>query len=505
MKKLDLINFPSADVLVIGAGVAGLRAAEAACKANAEVRIVSSGGMASPGVIGFNAPVAPEDSPELFLQDILRNSGGVGSTGLMERLAFESADCVRKLEAEGLHFDRNPDGSFHLLRPLGCSCPRLVHCGNVTAKRYLEAARARLPDPADFFVLELLTHDGAVCGALGISGGRPAAIRARAVVLAAGGGGGIYERTTYPASCCGNGYALAQRAGARLRDMEFVQFEPCRCVKVPMGISTTFLEKGGALLNGRGERFLLPVAPAGEGTLSKAELALGAAREIAEGRGGVFLDLSGLPREVITRDHALYDQRFRSVGIDLTRDRIEIAPAAHTFLGGVEVDRHCASGVPGLFAAGEVTGGLHGANRIGGNAGTEIFLFGAVAGASAASYAKSRSLPEPDIPDLPEYGRPGKTDAADGMRRLRSLMSDGLGVIRTAARIARALDGLSVMEAELASAGADSIENLRALYEWKNAFRTARAVAEAALRRNGSLGVHFRADDPHSKQGEPSK
>lgn len=484
----------STDVLVIGAGIAGIRAADAARKKNVKTLLASSGCMASPGVIGFNAPMATEDSPELFLKDILRSAGGAGDRILMERLASGAAECVRELEAEGLVFDRRPDGSFHLLRPLGCSCPRLVHCGNITAKLYLETMRSRMPDPVDFFVLDLLVSDGAVCGAFGIFDGKQAIISARAVVLATGGGGGIYGRTTYPASAVGNGYALARRAGAKLRDMEFVQFEPLRCVKFPMGVSTTILEKGGALFNGYGERFLKTAFPSGEGALSKAELALNIAKELAAGRGGIFLDLSGLPGDAVTRDHAIYNQRFRNVGIDLTRDRIEVAPAAHTFLGGVEVDVHCASSVPGLFAAGEVMGGLHGADRIGGNAGAEIFIFGAIAGNAAAEYAKThpqRKLCPPPFPSA--CGT--REEARNGMERLRTLTESLLGVIRNRKGLECACAGFSAMQEEISAARTGSIQDARAFFEWKNALETASSVAEAALKRERSLGVHFRADE----------
>jgi len=482
------------DILILGAGVAGLRAAEQAVKAGVSAAICSSGGMASPRVIGFNAPVAPDDSPELFLRDILDNSAGVGRKDLAETLAYGAASCVRELEDEGLVFDRNPDGGFHLLRPLGCSVPRLVHCGNVTAKRYLDAAVGRLPKVLDFYALDLLMKDGAVCGAAGIMDGEVVTIRAKAVVLAVGGGGGIFTRTTYPAECVGSGYAMAYRAGARLRDMEFVQFEPCRCARHPIGLSTTLLEKGGKILNSRGERFILPFAPAGEGSLSKAELAQRVARELRKNEGGVWLDLRDLPKSVIQIDHALYDRRLRQVGIDLVSEPVEIAPVAHTFLGGVEIEPDGSTSLPGLFAAGEVAGGIHGANRIGGNAGTEIFLFGAIAGRSAVRYAGTvKTVPDAVFRAPFGAGAAAAEDHRERMARLRAVADDALFVICSGAGLRRALAALEAMERE--PVRVDTVEALRQCYEWKNALLTTRMVVEASLRRTGTLGVFCREDD----------
>ena len=478
------------DVLILGAGAAGLRAAEQAVKAGVSVTICSSGGMASPGVIGFNAPVDPADSPELFMRDILQNSAGVGREDLAKTLAYGAESCVRDLEAAGIKFDRKPDGSYHLLRPLGCSVPRLVHSGNVTTKLYLEQAVGHLPNILNFYALELLVRNGTVCGAVGVMNDEIVTIHAKAVVLAVGGGSGIFTRTTYPAGCIGSGYAMAYRAGAKLRDMEFVQFEPCRCAKYPIGISTTFLEKGGKIVNSRGERFILPFAPNGEGSLSKAELAQHVARELRKNEGGVWLDLRDLPKEVIQVDHALYDQKFRKVGIDLTTTPVEVTPVAHTFLGGVEIEPDCSSSLPGLFAAGEVTGGIHGANRIGGNAGTEIFLFGAIAGKSAAQYAKGlKNIPDASF-EIPV--REAAVNHKDRMARLRAVVDSSLFVISSESGLKRALASLEGMEKEPACTVTP--EAIKQQYEWENAVLTAKLVVKASLNRTGTLGVFCRED-----------
>ena len=343
----------------------------------------------------------------------------------------------------------------------------------------------------DFYALDLLMHDGVVCGAVGIMDRKEVVtIHAKAVVLAVGSGSGIFSRSMYPAECVGSGYAMAYRAGAHLRDMEFVQFEPCRCVTVPIGISTTFLEKGGKIVNRRGERFILPFAPAGEGSLSKAELAQLVERELRKNDGGVWLDLRDLPKEVIQVDHALYDRKFRKFGIDLTTTPVEIAPIAHTFLGGVEIEPDCSTVLPGLFAAGEVAGGIHGANRIGGNAGTEIFLFGEIAGKSAARYAQGvKSVPDADF-ELPAGD--AAVDHRDRMARLRAVVDSSLFVISDKAGLRRALAELENMEEE--PGRSDTVDALRQEYEWRNALLTAKLVTQASLGRTGTLGVFCRED-----------
>ena len=242
-------------------------------------------------------------------------------------------------------------------------------------------------------------------------------------------------------------------------------------------------------MNSRGERFLLPIAPGGEGSLSKAALAQGVARELAKGEH-VWLDLRDLPKEVIQVDHALYDQRFRKFGIDLTTTPVEIAPVAHTFLGGVDIASDCSTALPGLFAAGEVAGGLHGANRIGGNAGTEIFLFGAIAGNSAAAYAKTvKSIPDATF-TLPVGD--AAVNHSERMARLRVVVDSSLFVVRSETRLRNALAALEEMEREPVCT--NTMEALRQHYEWENALQTAKLVVQASLKRTGTLGVFCRED-----------
>jgi succinate dehydrogenase/fumarate reductase flavoprotein subunit len=504
------------DVLVIGAGIAGLRAGLAARCAGASVLIVAKGAAASPGVIGFNAPVGPGDSVHAFFDDTYKGGLEIADPALVRLLVENAAAAAGGMEALGLRLDRMPDRTWHLQKALGCSHARLLHQGNRTARVGMDAlarvlAKGGVVTRHGVFVSELLTtRAGAVAGALAadLRARKLLLIRAGAVVLACGGGGGIYAGGTYPKSLTGDGYALAWRAGAELTDMEFVQFEPCHCIfPKRIGLSTTLFAHGGQLRNALNERFVLKAYPEGEGSAPKDALARLVALEIKAGRGtphgGVWCDLADIPEKFIKQEHSAYYHLFLKHGIDLTKKPLEAGPAPHTFLGGVAINARCESTVPGLFAAGEVAGGVHGANRIGGNAGTEIFVFGAMAGAGAAAHARSRrarALPgaarraENLAATLSPAGRWGRWSMF--AKSIRELMTAKAGVIREEPALREAAAELRTIDAEVAALGMGSLDDFAGQTEIRNMALTGLCVAEAALRRRESRGVHYRDDFP---------
>lgn len=497
------------DVLVIGGGAAGLMAALKAARSGARVLVVTDGAYASTGILGFNALVSEEDSPELFFDDIYRGGACVNDPELIRAFVSGTARAVKDLEKIGLAFDKNQNGSYHLLQPLGCSVPRLVHSGNKTGKISMD----RMYEQLRKWDVELWDHSVA-CG-IRMAGRRAAGafvyrwlsreawkIRAGAVVIATG-GGHMLKGSTYPACQTGDGFAMGFRAGAGLRDMEFFQHEPCRAIwPKPLGISTTLLAKGGKLTNALGERFVLKTHPS-EGAASKDELARLVAQEIRAGRGtphgGVWLDLTDLPEKEIRVNHALYDQRFREVGIDLCADRVEVGPAAHSIMGGLVVDQHCATAVEGLFAAGEAMGGLHGANRLGGNAGAEVYVFGSIAGLSAADFARRAA-------DHPEGAEELNWNIDDGLPaggiydtmagQIREALSRAMGPIRDAQTLTRTLDALDAFQERLEPERAMCWEDRIACFKAENLLTVGRIMVNSALTRRESRGVHFREDYP---------
>ncbi|MDD5728900.1 MAG: FAD-binding protein [Victivallales bacterium] len=514
-----------ADVLIVGAGIAGLRAALAASKCGASVIMIAKGETASPAVIGFNAPAGKDDSADLFFRDTWEGGSAIGDGGLIKLLTGNAFETVREFEGMGFVFDSN-DGTYKLLQPLGCSCPRLVHQGNHTGSATMklmqrELREHRIAVNSGVTALELLKDDhNRVCGVIAadLRHNELLIITAKAVVLANGGGSGVYTDSTYPDALAGDGYGMAFRAGASLIDMEFVQFEPCRCIwPHKLGISTTLLAEGGELCNRSGERFVLEFYPGGEGTVSKAMLARLIAMEIKSGRGsghgGVYLDLRMLPKKTIKHDHSMYYERFMRAGIDLTRERVEVAPAAHTFMGGVKINPRCECGVPGLFAAGEVSGGIHGANRLGGSAGTEIYVFGKIAGISAAGYANNISRSNISGPlirrltKLAEHLRAGggNKNLETAKQRIKMAMGKYAGAVRRADDLTRGLKILDKISAGVNDFVPGTLSELVQFTELKNMLLTARIVMEAANLRRESRGVHYREDFPERNDSEWQK
>ena len=497
------------DVLVIGGGAAGMMASVQAARTGCDVMMITEGACASNAILGFNALVSDMDSHERFYEDIMRGGCDLSNSDLVSVFVDGTSQAVTELEGLGLKFDRNPDGSYHLLQPLGCSVPRLVHCGNKTGKFSLDIMSAEL-DKLGVTVWEHVT----ACG-LRRSGGRvvgawayhsiekkPWCIRAKAVVIATG-GGHMLKGSTYPIFQTGDGYAMGYRAGAKLRDMEFFQHEPCRAIwPKPLGISTTLLAKGGKLTNAREERFVLKTHP-NEGVASKDELARLIGIELKEGRGtihgGVWLDLTDLPEEEIRINHAMYDRRFRDVGLDLCKDRVEVAPAAHSIMGGIQVDPDCSTDVRGLFAAGEAMGGLHGANRLGGNAGAEVYVFGSIAGKSAARFAKMISDWDEEKPLLEwnvDESAVETTAYSEVITTARAVLSQAMGPIRDGKSLKDAAYQLSEMEQNLHPEQAMRLEDRITCFKAQNLLLVGRLMVEAAGQRTESRGVHTRLDYP---------
>lgn len=507
------MNFISkqTDVLVIGAGLAGLEAAWAACEEGAEVTILSKGPSASNAVLGFNAPVGDDDSAQRFACDTWEGGWRLGEQALINALCSDSATTVSHLEALGQNFEKNEDRSYHLLQPLGCSVPRLVHSANATGKISMDILRQKLLQRGVCFLnncmaAQLLVREGRVCGAMALYTDKPEesplCIRAGAVVLACG-GGHLLKNSTYPIQQTADGFAMAYRAGADLIDLEFVQHEPCRCIWPKLlGISTTLLAKGGKLTNRNGERFVCKQYSS-EAAVPKDVLARLIALEVLQGRGtehgGVWLDLTGLPQEEIKVNHRLYYDRFlEGAGIDLTRERVEVGPGAHSMMGGVRIDEHGFTGINGLYAAGEVTGGLHGANRLGGNAGAEVYVFGRRAG-TAAARGLGKTMPRDaeihaafDFLAIEENAR--HIDYEGMKRQVREVLAKAAGPVREAGTLQNAIKVLDTLLTALQEPcrACECIKRLEAL----NLAQTGRLICLAAYKREESRGVHYRLDYP---------
>ena len=497
------------DCLILGGGLAGFMAAREIVSAGLRPLLVQDGQGASPWVHGFNVPVRKGDSADVFYNDTIASGQGLSNPALAKALCGDARTILDELEGMGLRFNR--DGNeYQALRPLGASFPRVVSIGNETGAAVLARLREQLAGKVDELpktrALRLLKRGERVCGALvyDTRSGIWRTLSAKAVVLACGGFCGVYPMSTNKRDSGGDGIAMAYKAGATLCDMEFIQFEPSGAVwprsLIGTSMITTLFFEGAVLRNREGERFMLRYGSEAE-RVGKDVLARCIAAEINAGRGtghgGVYFDATAVGRDTLERDYAMYVERYRRVGIDLSKEPIEIAPMPHTSLGGVCIDAAARTSVEGLFACGEVTGGLHGANRIGGSAGLETLVFGRRAGKSAAEYVRTASADEPEEEPITH----GDVSAAATLTALRQRVQQSLwsalNATRNGASLRRAigdtLDCLRHIDALACGSDAELFDKERLF----NDTLTALLAMRSALARDGSLGCHVRSDAPN--------
>ena len=513
------------DVLVLGGGVAGLRAAVAATQNGACTVIVSKETCASPKIMGFNAPVMPGDSEELYFQDLEASGYGVNDSRLARVLSENVLKEVEWLENNGIHFDRDGNGMYSAIHTLGTKYPRLIKAGISTGSAEMKMLKEKCAElgirrdmPVD--ILGLLTAEGSVLGAYAWDSKNGQLLRyfAKAVVLAVGGCGAMQSFSTYPASIIGDGYAMAYEAGASLVDMEFQQFEPC-CFIWPKEIegkviATTLLRHGAELLNGEGRDFM-PDYGLTRDNAQKGSLARAMESEVRAGRGtphgGIYYNLTMMSREFLYRDHAIFTRPTLSVGMDLTKVMPEMMPAAHTNLGGVTVDGRCATEIKGLYACGEVIGGLHGANRLGGCAGAETVVFGHIAGDSASAYAATAGAPDGLAEEAwqkaeLELGRlleqVGDVELGSIRKRLGECLHDCLGIMRDGESIAKAAQTAAELTAELEKARISGMDDAAEYIHCRNMLLLAGMQIKASDMRRESRGVFYRSDYPNSNDAE---
>ena len=482
-----------ADLLVIGSGAAGLTAALVAAAQGARVALATSGALRLSSSAwaqgGIAAAVAPDDSPELHGRDTLSVGGGLCSPRAVAVLVSQGPERVRWLERAGLAFDWE-DGQVALGLEAGHTRRRVLHAGGAeTGLRLVQALEEQVRRQPRITLLEharaerLLGDRRGVGGALLRRRGHPLRVAAPAVLLATGGAAGLYARTTNPPSSVGAGVALAYRAGAAIADAEFVQFHPT-ALSLPgqpaLLVSEAVRGEGGILLDADGRRFLADVHPDAE--LAPRDVVARAIHAQLR-RGPVVLSLAHLDPAFVRRRFPNLDQRCAALGLDLARDPLPVAPAAHYFMGGVCTDLDGRTAVPGLYAAGEVAcTGVHGANRLASNSLLECLVFATRAAEAALSTANppaglTAASGEADAVTQPP---PDETLA----RELGLLLDRAVGVVRDAAGLREALAALEQWEAS-ATAAEDADRLL-----------VARLIATAALAREESRGAHFRADFP---------
>jgi succinate dehydrogenase / fumarate reductase flavoprotein subunit len=505
------------DVLVIGAGGAGLRAAIAAAAEGVRVGLVCKSllgkahtVMAEGGAAAAMAHVDDRDSWKVHFADTMRGGQYLNNWRMAELHAREAPDRIRELEAWGALFDRTPDGRILQRNFGGHRYPRLAHVGDRTGLEMIRTLQDHgihqgIDVHMEVTVLTLLKDGDRVCGALAYERerGRFRLFRANAVVLATGGIGRAYKITSNSWEYTGDGHALAYHAGAALMDMEFVQFHPTGMVWPPSvrGILVTegVRGEGGVLLNSQGRRFMFDDIPENyrgqtadspeEGwrytqgdkdarrppeLLTRDHVARCIVREVREGRGsphgGVYLDIAwikeklpGAAEHIRKKLPSMYHQFKQLADIDITTEPMEVGPTTHYVMGGIRVDGDTQmSTVPGLFAAGECAAGLHGANRLGGNSLSDLLVFGKRAGEHAARFARENGSSNVNADEVDAAARAAlapfdRGASAEGPYQvqydLQDMMQDLVGIVRREDEMVRALEGLQRLKARAAVVG----------------------------------------------------
>jgi aspartate oxidase len=494
-----------AELVVVGGGLAGMMAAVRAHQLGMPAALITMSELGRSGNTpkaggGFAVALGSDDSPERHAQDTLAGGQHAAQVSLVRKMAGEAPRAVRLLEKLGVRFVRGENGSISLLRVPGHSVRRGIRCQGGGAAALMEVlvplARKSATVLERTAVREILVEDGSVVGALARREGSDENLwlRSSRVILTTGGLGSLYPLTTNAAEICGEGYAMALQAGADLVDMEYIQFTPT-CLSHPpalRGVSTggMLLAEGGKLFNARGERFMERVDPKRGEATTRDVLARAILREVLEGRGspsgGVYLDLSGIPAEFLNANAGHFVALLASHGINAGKDRLEIAPATHFACGGVRIDENASTCIPGLLAAGEVTGGIHGANRLSSNGLTDALVFGLVAAETAVGMGKR---PIRSIDNCAVQRDYFEAQASD-IHQVRNLMLRYAGMAREKEGLQKGLQGIEDCWQKVGAANEKRIPLLGRM------LATAQAVMEAALLREETRGAHCRLDFP---------
>ena len=520
------------DVLVIGAGGAGLRAAIEALAQGVSVGVVCKSllgkahtVMAEGGIAAAMANVDPSDDWRTHFRDTMRGGKFLNNWRMAQLHAQEAPDRVRELELWGALFDRTQDGQILQRAFGGHTFKRLCHVGDRTGLEMIRTLQDRgVQQGFDVYMectVVALLKDGARCsGALAYwrEQGRFVLFKAKSVVIATGGIGKAYRITSNSWEYTGDGMALAYKAGAELMDMEFVQFHPTGMVWPPgvqgLLVTEAVRGEGGILRNKGGERFMERYDPKRKELSTRDVVARSIYTEVREGRGtehgGAYLDISHKPAEYVKRKlPSMYHQFKELADVDITKGPMEVGPTCHYMMGGIRVEAETAqTTVPGLFAAGEAAAGLHGANRLGGNSLSDLLVFGRRAGLAAAKHAKEVSFAAPDPAQVeraeqealaPFQRQTGESPYAI-QRDLQEVTQNLVGIYRNRDDILRALGELEKLKQRLAVA---SVEGTRMFnpgwhlaLEMKAMLIVSEAVAKSALVREESRGAHSRIDFP---------
>ena len=524
------------DVLIIGAGGAGLRAAIEALAQGASVGVVCKSllgkahtVMAEGGIAAAMANVDQADDWRTHFRDTMRGGKFLNNWRMAQLHAQESPDRVRELEQWGALFDRTETGDILQRAFGGHTFKRLCHVGDRTGLEMIRTLQDRgVQQGIDVYmectITRLLKDGDRIAGAFGYwrEQGRFVIFKAKSVVIATGGIGKAWKVTSNSWECTGDGMSLAYEAGAELLDMEFVQFHPTGMVWPPgvqgLLVTEAVRGEGGILRNKNGERFMEKYDPKRMELSTRDVVARSIYTEVKEGRGsphgGAFLDISQKPAEYVKRKlPSMYHQFKDLADVDITKDPMEVGPTCHYMMGGIRVDAETArTSVPGLFAAGEAAAGLHGANRLGGNSLSDLLVFGRRAGFAAAEHAKASASPVVDSAQIDEaerqllapFERPTGENPYTIHSDLQEMLQSLVGIFRTEDDLQRALGELEKFKVRAALMRVEGSRLFNPGWhlsrDLQHMLVVAEAVTRSALARQESRGAHSRIDFPKTEE-----
>lgn len=524
------------NVLVIGSGGAGLRAAIEAKKAGVEVTVIGKRQkedvhtvLAAGGINAALGNVDPEDSWQQHYADTMVEGYEISEPRMVELMAKESPELVKEIEEWGANFAKLKNGSLDQRFFGAHTYRRTCYSGDYTGRSILYALLAKaqsleIPIYDSQYVTELLVHNDICFGAMtfDIRNGERTVFLADSVILAAGGHTRIWRKSSSRRNeNTGDGYYLGLKAGCTLTDMELVQFHPTGMV-IPEELAGALVTEavrgeGGYLINGNGERFMKNYDAERMELSTRDRVAMANYTEIIEGRtsknGGVYLDISHKSKDfIIEKLPRMYRQFLDTLMIDISKKPMEVAPTAHYSMGGIQVraDDHF-TGVEGLYAAGEVTGGLHGANRLGGNSLAEILIFGKRAGKYAAERSlnmdvqyRSRDVIQKAHDKIDSFIKNGSEVARPLQRELRNIMWEHCGVVRSGEKLKEGLLRIEKLEEAVKNLDvrpdSEGYEDLMLAFDLEGSILSARATIMGAIERKESRGAHQRTDFKETKE-----
>ncbi len=516
------------DILVIGAGGAGIRAAIEAKKSGLEVFLLGKEvlGCAHTGMAmgGMNAAMVKPATPEFHAQITIEGGYFINNYKMVKVFAEEMPARIYDLESYGVIYDRLDNGEFYTWAGPKQKYPLNVCVGDYTGREMMqglvdEARKLKIKYTDEFFVSKLLTVKGQVVGAIGINirNAQTVIFQAKSVILASGGAGRMYKVTTNAMSNTGDGYAMALNAGAELIDMEMVQFHPTGMANTPSTLGVLVTEKtrahGGILRNRKGERFMSKYYPKEMELAKRDEVSRSIYTEVAAGlgtkNGSVYLHVDHWTKEKILEIIPDVYEQYKNTGVDISKEPMEIYPSMHHMMGGVKINEWGETIVPGLYATGEVAGGVHGANRLGGNSIAEGQVFGRRAGIAATKFSKKikySQLPKEEIEKersriFSFINRKSGVIPHVVEDKLKQIMWDKVGIFRDEKRLVEAKKAVAKLKIEAKKMKTRTTlkernRDLQDCLEIENMLVTAESVIDAAILRKESRGAHSRTDYP---------